>query len=321
MPILHITVNGAPHTLDIPPSRFLAEVLRYDLGLTGTKIGCNEAECGACTVIVNGHSVDSCIFPAFKAQGAEVMTIEGVAAAWREQKSLNLSISQSPEIERLRDYAIEELHPLQEAFVTHGATQCGFCTPGFIMQSKTLLDRTDHPTDDEIKHCLKDTACRCTGYAAIISSVKAAAEQMRTGHLPPPVLPEAEAPLEQIGKPLPRPDAVAKVTGQAMYADDYQFDEMLYGATLRSEHPHARILKIDASAALAMPGVHCVLTHKDVPAKSATAWSNMIGRPLPAASTRRATWATRWRWSSPTATNMRTMRSRPSRSPTKCCPP
>ena len=95
MPTLHLTVNGAPHTLDIPPSRFLAEVLRYDLGLTGTKIGCNEAECGACTVIVNRHSVDSCIFPAFKAQGAEVMTIEGVAAAWREQES-PISNLQSP---------------------------------------------------------------------------------------------------------------------------------------------------------------------------------------------------------------------------------
>ena len=265
MPTLKLTVNGAPHTLDVPASRFLAEVLRYDLGLTGAKIGCNEAECGACTVIVNGRSVDSCIFPAFKAQGAEVMTIEGVAAAWQEQQSHDLSISQSPEIERLRDHEIDELHPLQQAFVTHGATQCGFCTPGFIMQAKTLLDRTDNPTDDEIKHCLKDTACRCTGYAAIISSIRAAAEKMRTGHLPPPVLPAAEAPLEQIGKPLPRPDAVAKVTGQAMYADDYQFEEMLYGATLRSEHPHARILEIDASAALALPGVHHVLTYKDIP--------------------------------------------------------
>jgi aerobic-type carbon monoxide dehydrogenase small subunit (CoxS/CutS family) len=263
MPTLHLTVNGAPHTLDVPPGRFLAEVLRYDLGLTGAKIGCNEAECGACTVIVNGRSVDSCIFPAFKAQGAEVLTIEGVAATWQEQKSpiSNLQ-SQADGDQRLE---IGDLHPLQQAFVTHGATQCGFCTPGFIMQAKTLLDRTDDPSDDEIKHCLKDTYCRCTGYAAIVSSVKAAAEKMRTGHLPPPVLPAAEAPLEQIGKPLPRPDAVAKVTGQAMYADDYLFDGMLYGATLRSEHPHARIVAIDASAALAMPGVHCVLTYQDVP--------------------------------------------------------
>ena len=103
MPKLSLTVNGTPHTLDVAGNRFLAEVLRYDLGLTGTKIGCNEAECGACTVIVDGHSVVSCIFPAFKAQGAAVMTIDGVAAAWLEQESHNLSISQSHlEIERLR---------------------------------------------------------------------------------------------------------------------------------------------------------------------------------------------------------------------------
>jgi aerobic-type carbon monoxide dehydrogenase small subunit (CoxS/CutS family) len=239
MPTLNLTVNGVPHTLDVPANRFLAEVLRYDLGLTGTKIGCNEAECGACTVIVNGRSVVSCIFPAFKAQHAEVLTIEGVAATW---KSPNLPISQSQEIGRLGDSEIEELHPLQAAFVQHGATQCGFCTPGFIMQAKTLLDVNPDPSDDEIKHCLKDTYCRCTGYAAIINAVKAASEKMRTGHLPPPILPEHVEPLEQIGKAIPRPDAVAKVTGQAMYSDDYNFAEMLHGATLRSEHPHARIL-------------------------------------------------------------------------------
>ncbi len=285
MPTLHLTVNGAPHTLDVPPGRFLAEVLRYDLGLTGTKIGCNEAECGACTVIVNGRSVDSCIFPAFKAQGAEVLTIEGVAGAWQKQQSPISNLQSQPDGDQRLETG--DLHPLQEAFVTHGATQCGFCTPGFIMQSKTLLDRTDNPTDDEIKHCLKDTACRCTGYAAIISSIKAAGEKMRTGHLPPPVLPEAEAPLEQIGKPLPRPDAVAKVTGQAMYADDYHFDGMLYGATLRSEHPHARILAIDASAALAMPGVQRVLTYQDVPGEIRHGlveydWPAFAGGPFPA---------------------------------------
>ncbi|HHY57054.1 MAG TPA: molybdopterin-dependent oxidoreductase [Chloroflexi bacterium] len=262
MPTLNLTVNGVVHTLDAPANRFLAEVLRYDLGLTGTKIGCNEAECGACTVIVNGRSVNSCIYPAFKAQNAEVLTIEGVAATWQ---SPNRPISQSQEIERLSDSEIEELHPLQQAFVQHGATQCGFCTPGFIMQAKTLLDANPDPSDDEIKHCLKDTYCRCTGYVSIVNAVKAAAEKMRTGHLPEPVLPDHAEPLEHIGKAIPRPDAVAKVTGQAMYADDYQFADMLYGATLRSEHPHARILSIDASAALALPGVHCVLTQKDIP--------------------------------------------------------
>ena len=263
MPALTLTVNGVEHALDVPAGRFLAEVLRYDLGLTGTKIGCNEAECGACTVIVDGRSVDSCIFPAFKAQGAEVLTIEGVAATWAAHQSpvSNLQPQENGDW-RLET---EELHPLQEAFVHYGATQCGFCTPGFIMQSKTLLDANDNPGDDEIKHCLKDTYCRCTGYTSIVGAVKAAAEKMRTGHLPEPELPGVVEPLAQIGKPLPRPDAVAKVTGTAMYTDDYLFAEMLHGATLRSEHPHARILSIDASAALALPGVHCVLTQADIP--------------------------------------------------------
>ena len=243
MPELKLTVNGVAHTLDVPHNRFLAEVLRYDLGLTGTKIGCNEAECGACTVLVDGRSIDSCIYPAFKAQGAEVLTIEGLANTWPDG----------------------ELHPLQEAFVMHGATQCGFCTPGFILQAKTLLDENQNPTDDEIKHCLKDTFCRCTGYKAILDAVHAAGHKMRTGEMSAPAPPPVVPPLEQIGRPLARPDAVEKVTGKAIYADDVRFDGMLHGATLRSAHPHARILRMDTAAARALPGVHAVLTHEDVP--------------------------------------------------------
>ena len=131
MPELNLTVNGVAHALDVPHTRFLAEVLRYDLGLTGTKIGCNEAECGACTVLVNGRSVDSCIYPAFKAQGAQILTIEGLAEQWQSE------YAGQPES--------GDLHPLQEAFVVHGATQCGFCTPGFILQAKTLLDENAGP--------------------------------------------------------------------------------------------------------------------------------------------------------------------------------
>ena len=243
---LSLTVNGTEHALDAPPSRFLAEVLRYDLGLTGTKIGCDEAECGCCTVIVDGQSVDSCIYPAFKAQGAEVLTIEGMAQTGQTGGSL-------------------ELHPLQSAFVLHGATQCGFCTPGFIMQAKTLLDENPEPSDAEIKECLKDTYCRCTGYTAIINSVKAAGEFMRTGTMPEAELPEVMEPLSQIGQPHERPDAVDKVTGTARYTDDYTFDGMLFGATLRSEHPHARIGEINADRARALAGVRAVLTHADVP--------------------------------------------------------
>jgi xanthine dehydrogenase molybdenum-binding subunit len=260
---LNLTVNGVDHLLDVPSNRFLAEVLRYDLKLTGTKIGCEEAECGACTVIVNGQPVDSCIYPAFKAQGATILTIEGLAAEWRNDRRPQTADGGSPNTQ----YPIPNthLHPLQEAFVVHGATQCGFCTPGFIMQAKTLLDENADPSDAEIKECLKDTFCRCTGYKAIISAVKAAGEKMRTGHLPPPELPEVIEPLEQIGKPLARPDAVDKVTGAALYTDDYIFDGMLHAVTLRSAYPHARIQSIDTGKAAALPGVHAVLTHADVP--------------------------------------------------------
>jgi xanthine dehydrogenase molybdenum-binding subunit len=256
---LKLTVNGITHTLDVPHSRFLAEVLRYDLGLTGTKIGCNEAECGACTILVNGQSVDSCIYPAFKAQDAEILTIEGLAAQWRQERDHNGRGQNGAED------ALDGLHPLQAAFVVHGATQCGFCTPGLILQAKTLLDENNHPDDEQIKHCLKDTYCRCTGYKAVLGAVNAAAEYMRTGHLPGPELPEVVEPLDYIGRPLARPDAVEKVTGAALYTDDYHFAGMLHGVTLRSQYAHARILSIDASDALALPGVHAVLTHEDVP--------------------------------------------------------
>ncbi len=280
MPTLHLTVNGVSHVLEVPAGRYLAEVLRYDLGLTGTKIGCNEAECGACTVLVNGQPVDSCIYPAFKAQNAEVLTIEGLAQVEGVVPDGALQEAVGLEVD-------EPLHPLQIAFAVHGATQCGFCTPGFIMQAKTLLDENPDPTDEEIKHCLKDTYCRCTGYVSIISAVKAAAEFKRTGQMPLPSLPSAKEPLQWVGRPLVRPDAVEKVTGRAIYADDLTFPDMLYGATLRSEYPHARIRAIHTQEALALPGVHAVLTHQDVPGDPRHGlvendWPVFAGGPFPA---------------------------------------
>jgi len=264
MPLLELTVNSVKHTLDVPANRFLAQVLRYDLGLTGTKIGCNEAECGACTVIVNGRTVDSCIFPAFKAQGATVLTIEGLADAWCEHGKVTMdAVANGMQGEEV-DPEFEHLHPLQQAFVAHGATQCGFCTPGLIMQTRTLIEENPAAGEEEIKHCLKDTLCRCTGYTAILGAVQAAGVKMQTGVLPLPAMPERAEPLEHIGKAIPRPDAIAKVTGKALYTDDFAFDGMLHGATLRSAWPHARILSIDSSDARKMPGVHAVLTHADV---------------------------------------------------------
>jgi len=232
---LVFTVNGRLVELDIAPSAFLADVLRGQLGLTGVKIGCNEAECGICTVLVDGVPVNSCIYPALKAHGASVETIEGLACNG-------------------------QLHPLQQAFIDQGAVQCGFCTPGLIMTAKALLDANPQPDEEDIRHALKDTYCRCTGYVSVIAAIRQAAGQ--NGHLE---LPDTRPALNVVGRPLPRPDAVAKVTGAAKYTDDYTFPNMLHACTLRANIPHARIVRIDASKAEALPGVAAVLTHKDVP--------------------------------------------------------
>ncbi len=265
---LTITVNGKTHHLQIPPHRYLAEVLRYDLGLTGTKVGCNEAECGICTVLVNGVPVDSCIYPAVKADGCLVETIEGLATNGAENgRIFRDRISPRVRTSYYRPEQLKGLHPLQAEFVRHGAVQCGFCIPGLIMTAKALLDANPQPTDHDIKVALKDTYCRCAGYPAIITAIKSAAAIMR-GEPPLPVtIPESERPLHVVGTNVIRPEAVAKVTGKAVYTDDIQFPDQLYGRTLRAAYPHARILAIDTSQAEALPGVYAVLTAKDVPGR------------------------------------------------------
>ncbi len=237
---LNLTVNGKKYQIDVAETKSLADVLRYDLGLTGTKIGCEEAECGACTVIVDGTPVTSCIYPAFKAQGANIETIEGLAHD-------------------------DELHPVQKGFIEQGAVQCGFCTPGMIMTAKALLDENPNPTESDIKSALKDTLCRCTGYTSIINAVQSAAAEMG-GEKPEPWRgPAVKPPLHTVGKPVMVPGTVEKVTGAAKFTDDFTFPGMLIARTLRAEYPHAKILKIDTAAAKKLPGVHAVLTHEDIP--------------------------------------------------------
>ncbi len=147
--LLSMTVNGDPVDVAAPPSATLLEVLRDELGLYGVKEGCSEGACGACTVLMDGQPVRSCITLALEAEGASITTIEGLA---REGK----------------------LHPVQEAFIANGAVQCGFCTPGMILSTKSLLDRNNQPTDDEIKTALAGNFCRCTGYAKILEAVRLA---------------------------------------------------------------------------------------------------------------------------------------------------
>ncbi len=243
MSALTITVNGTTHTLDVPESRTLAQVLRQDLGLTGTKIGCEEAECGICTVHVDGLPVDSCIYPAFKAQGRAITTIEGLAENGT-------------------------LHPLQQAFIDHGAVQCGFCTPGLVMTAAALLNENPDPDEHAIKVALKDTFCRCTGYSAVFRAIQAAGATMRGDDALPVADPPVDEPLRHVSVSQPVPEVVDRVTGAALFTDDYTFPGMLFARTLRSAHPHARILSIDTAQAKALPGVRAVLTAADVPGEN-----------------------------------------------------
>lgn len=143
-------INGKPYSLSIKPSRTLLEMLREDLGLTGTKEGCGQGECGACTVILDGKTVNSCIMLAVEADNKEITTIEGIS-----------------------DH--EKMHPIQEAFVSQGGMQCGFCTPGMIMSAKALLAKNPSPNEHEIREGIAGNFCRCTGYTKIIDSIRFAA--------------------------------------------------------------------------------------------------------------------------------------------------
>lgn len=153
---LNVTVNGRFMSVDVDPEIRLVDFLRDNLFLTGTKIGCGKGECGACTVIMNGKAVTSCIIPVMRAEGAVIETIEGIAKG-------------------------EKLHPIQEEFIDKGAIQCGFCTPGMIMSSKALLDENPEPTHEEVQEALGGNICRCTGYVKIEEAVMSAAERMRKG--------------------------------------------------------------------------------------------------------------------------------------------
>jgi xanthine dehydrogenase molybdenum-binding subunit len=245
---ISLRVNGIPHTLDSNPGETLSTVLRERLRLTGTKIGCEEAECGACTVLVDGEPVVSCIYPAERADGKTIVTIEGLAQ---------------------RVHTEMKLHPLQEAFVEHGAVQCGFCIPGQIMTAYALLKRNPDPDNDDIRFALKDTLCRCAGYPSIENAILAAAQSLRTGEpvQKPTHIPDSIHHHKTVGHSHLRPEAVEKVTGEAMYTDDLVFDGMLYAKVRRTMIPHGFLKKLDISKAKALPGVAAVLTAEDIPAE------------------------------------------------------
>lgn len=146
--LVELKVNGESREVLVEPRTTLLQVLREDLGLTGTKQGCNTGDCGACTVLIDNYPVLSCLTLAIEAQGKEILTIEGL----NQQGGL---------------------HPLQQSFIDHYAVQCGFCTPGMILSAKALLDRNSHPTEEEVREAISGNLCRCTGYVKIVEAILA----------------------------------------------------------------------------------------------------------------------------------------------------
>ncbi|MFC2030534.1 molybdopterin-dependent oxidoreductase [Chloroflexota bacterium] len=268
-----LTINGVERTLAARRSESLLDALRA-ASYFGVKNGCKTGDCGACTVLLDGEPVQSCMTPAVAAKGREVLTVEGLSSQG-------------------------QLHPIQQAFIDAGGSQCGYCTPAQLMVAKALLDRNPDPSEAEIREALSGVLCRCTGYVKVVQAVKRAAAVMRGEKVgpcepvhatlapdeppqevlgqyrrlleemawcPPLVVspPEMEH-LHVVGRPEPKVDAVKLVSGRPVFTDDIKMEGMLYGALLTSPHAHARVKRIDASRARHLEGVHVVLTHEDVP--------------------------------------------------------
>ncbi len=230
-------VNGILRRVAVSPTETLLHTLRERLRLVGTKNGCNEGTCGACTVIIDGLARRACRTKTVDLNGAHILTIEGVAAG-------------------------KELHPLQKTFIEEGAVGCGFCTPGMIMAALALLEAEPCPSEEQIKRALQPNLCRCTGYWPIVRAIQKVAGQKvdqrfhRLG---------ANKSMRVVGQSIPKVDAIEKVTGQSRFAEDLYLPDMVHAATVRSPHPYARLLDIDSKEALAIPGVLAVVTAKDIP--------------------------------------------------------
>jgi putative selenate reductase molybdopterin-binding subunit len=286
---IRLQINGEDKDLQVESRAFLLSVLRRERYVS-VKKGCDDGTCGVCVVLLDGEPVRSCKVKAVQAAGHAITTVEGLSKDGK-------------------------LHPIQQAFLDTGAIQCGFCTPAEILCTKALLDRNPNPSDDEIRDALDGVLCRCTGYVRIVEAVHRAAAMMRGEAVGPIVVLEQElpkdinditlpdafyrhdggrVPLPQlvftppemektrvIGKPEVKVDGVKLACGRAVFTDDIKMEGMLYGALLTSPHAHARIINIDVSKARAMPGVHAVLTYKDLPRVKYASGGQSYPNPLP----------------------------------------
>ena len=237
---IEFKINGKLRTTGVFDDDMLLKLLRDDLNMTGTKEGCGNGECGACTVLINGVPLAACLYPAVKVNGQTVETVEGLGEK-------------------------NQLHPLQRWFLKLGAVQCGFCTPGLLMSAKAILDADPDPTPDRIKEAISGNLCRCTGYKKVVEAIVAAAAEMR-----------GETPVDRtdrtgsgaLGRSIEKVDGIPKVMGTAKFAADLRQPGMLWGAMVVSPHPHAEIQGIDVAKAARMDGVVTVLTAEDIPGAS-----------------------------------------------------
>jgi len=285
---ISFTLNGEATSIDVPPETTLLQALREECGLFGVKHGCETGECGACTVLLDGKPVSSCVMLAPQVEGRSVTTIE--------------SLGERPEFGWRRT---EGLHALQQAFVDTGAIQCGYCTPAMVLAALALLRREPNPSEEQVREALSGVLCRCTGYLKPVQAVLRAAavlrgEQVeplegvappaleaflsedlsgeggdwgapgaatatRTSVLPHIQLAPRQEPFEVVGHPEPKVDAIKLVQGKPAFTADIEMRGMLVAKVLHSPHAHARIQRIDASKARALPGVAAVLTWQDIP--------------------------------------------------------
>ncbi len=244
-----LVINGVSKLLIVDPEASLADVLRKQLLLTGTKVSCNGGHCGACSVILDGKLTLACVTKMKRVpDGAAITTVEGIGTP-------------------------AKMHPIQVAFTVHGAAQCGFCTPGMVVSAKALLDNNPNPTREDVRAWLTrhHNACRCTGYKPIVDAIMDAGKVLR-GEMK---FEELEYKLPADGKiwggNYPRPSAKAKVTGTIDYGQDLGLKlppVTLKLALVQAKASHANILSIDTSEAEKMPGVFKVITHKDVKGKN-----------------------------------------------------
>ncbi len=291
-----LTINGERRTCHVHPADRLLDVLRRE-GYYSVKQGCETGECGACTVLLDGEPVNSCMMLAAQADERTIMTVEALGTA-------------------------HDLHPLQQAFIETGAIQCGYCTPAQLLAAKALLDANPNPTEDEVREALAGVLCRCTGYVKPVQAVLRAAAVLRGEEVEPfapleraipvpseffefpfgaeeyptgdggprvqtrtsPVVVVSPPELQErrvVGKPEPKVDAVKLALGRPVFTDDLALPGMLHAALLTSPHAHARIRRIDVSRARALSGVHAVLTYQDVPRVKYASGGQSYPNPLP----------------------------------------